>query len=213
MPGPLEIEVKFHVKDINLIQKKILAIGAVSAGRHREYNIRFDDPGENLLRRSCLLRLRHADKTTLTLKTPPGTGISPKISPKISKDFKIQEELEVCVDDFDSMAAILESLGFSKVQVYEKIRETFKLGDTILCLDEMPFGLFLEIEGACDAIIKTAGQLGFLWEDRILDNYLSMFETIRRMLGLEFFDLTFENFSDVYIDFTKYTHLFLAGQS
>ncbi|NOY70632.1 MAG: class IV adenylate cyclase [Deltaproteobacteria bacterium] len=204
MSGPLETEIKFHILNKNSIRKRALSIGAVSEGRHEEYNLRLDDSRQSLLRGDRLLRLRRADTTTLTLKSP---------APEKSTDFKVHEELEVCMDDFDTMATIFNALGFTRVQVYEKIRETFKLGNTILCLDEMPFGTFLEIEGTCNAIVKTAGQLGFSWEDRIIDNYLSMFETIRRILGLKFSDLTFENFSDIHIDFAEYLHLFVAGPS
>jgi len=210
MTAPLEIEVKFHVSDKQALLEKLHDIGAVSKGKVHEYNLCFDDDQKHLTREKRLLRLRKADKTTLTVKNPPDDN---KTKPGMSIDFKVYEEIEVCVDDFDAMSSILRFLGFSPVQVYEKLRETFMLKNTVLCLDELPYGMFLEIEGLPDAIVKTAERLGLAWNERICATYLFMFETLRRILKIGFYDLTFENFSKVRVDFEKYRHLFIAGPS
>ncbi len=52
------------------------------------------------------------------------------------------------MDDPDAMEAILARLGFFPALVYEKRRETWTLGKTEIVIDELPFGLFMEIEGA-----------------------------------------------------------------
>jgi adenylate cyclase class 2 len=52
------------------------------------------------------------------------------------------------VDDPDAMELILEALGFTPGLIYEKRRETWTLGKTEIVIDELPFGLFMEIEGA-----------------------------------------------------------------
>ncbi len=38
-------------------------------------------------------------------------------------------------------------MGFMPALVYEKRRETWTLGKTEIVIDELPFGLFMEIEG------------------------------------------------------------------
>ena len=72
-----------------------------------------------------------------------------------------------------------------------------KLGnveDRLFCLDTMPFGTFLEIEGPKESIKDAARQMNLDWKDRILANYLSIFEALRNRFGLPFNDVTFAEF-------------------
>lgn len=41
-----------------------------------------------------------------------------------------------------------KGLGLVPVLMYEKHRTTFTLTNFVICIDRLPFGLFLEIEGA-----------------------------------------------------------------
>jgi len=157
-----------------------------------------------MIRNKQLLRLRHDGKTTLTFKTKPSQKDhgknQAKNHPQKNGRFKVQRELEVEVDDFDTMDAILGLLGFQKEQIYEKWRETFTIGETLFCLDSMPYGDFLEIEGERDAIVKYSDKIGFLEKDRILDNYLGLFEKVKEKFDLTFSDVTFNNFKNLDID-------------
>ena len=185
---PFEIEVKFPVADVSFLRRKITEIGAVSQGRLFEVNVRLDHADQRLRRALCLLRLRKDARTTLTFKSSPDSR---------DKEFKIHRELEVEISDFDVMEQILGALGFERRQVYEKWRETFRLGETILCLDEMPFGNYLEIEGSKQDIRQTAARVGLDWNKRILKNYLEMFSILQTHLQLSFADITFEHFENV----------------
>lgn len=188
---PLEIEVKFYVQDAEVLKRQIVAAGAVGRGRVFETNHCFDDDNARLTKSAALLRLRQDDRARLTLKTPPQCS-----DPR----FKTYREDEVVVSDFDTMTRILEGLGFRRRQVYEKWRETFAMEDALLCIDTLPFGNFIEIEGAGEAIIRLAARLGFDWEQRILTNYLAIFDRIKRRFTLSFDDVTFRNFESVSID-------------
>lgn len=188
---PLEIEVKFHLQDTTNLQRDISETGAVSRGRYFETNCRFDDSNDSLLKNASLLRLRHDDCARLTFKAKPR---------QTDTQFKTYQEYEVIVSDFETMTRILERLGYRRRQVYEKWRETFVLDDTLLCIDTMPFGNFLEIEGTREAITQFAARLGFDWELRILANYLEIFALIKHRFNLPFNDVTFQNFESVQID-------------
>jgi adenylate cyclase class 2 len=188
---PLEIEVKFFLRDLDGLLREVKATGAVSRGRYFETNFRFDDDHGKLMKSASLLRLRQDERAYLTLKVRPR-----QIDPR----FKTYLEYEVSVSDFGAMASILEHLGFKKRQVYEKWRETFDLAGTRLCVDTMPFGDFIEIEGSKESIVRTAEQLGFDWEKRILANYLAIFARIKRRFSLPFNDVTFRNFDSFRID-------------
>jgi len=194
----LEIEVKFYLSDMDAIRDRILELGAVSTGRVFETNLRFDDADNHLIEKKSLLRLRRDTKTTLTFKSEP---------PFKNDQFKILKELEVEVSDFTTMKHILESLGFREEQVYEKWRETFRLNSTNLCLDTMPYGDFLEIEGQKEDIKELAYRIGLKWQKRILLNYLAIFDVIKQRSNLPFYDVTFSNFINIRFDLAEYLDL------
>lgn len=199
----LEIEVKFYLSDMNFIRNRIIGLGAENLGRVFETNLRFEDTDKSLIRNKSLLRLRKDTKTTLTFKSE---------SRKKDNHYKIFRELEVEVNHFSTMKRILEALGFHEEQRYEKHRETFVLRDTMLCLDTMPYGHFLEIEGTKEQINKISSQIGLRWEKRIVRNYLSIFDFIRQQLNLSFSDVTFDNFKNVSFNMNQYLHNIEAGR-
>lgn len=180
-----EVEVKFFLDDISRMQRRLASLGAESQGRVFENNIRYDDDSHNLRRKQSLLRLRQDKKTILTFKSKPAAT---------SRDFNIFDELEVEVSDFKTMEKILARLGLQAVQRYEKWRETMILGPTAFFLDTMPYGTFLEIEGRENDIRHYADRLNLKWQQRIILNYLEIFDILIKKQQLPFHDLTFENF-------------------
>jgi len=191
---PVEIEIKYHIPFPTTIREQLLRLDLRREGPFFETNRRFEDAKSGLLRRNCLLRLRSANRCTLTWKSPPE---------KTDTEFKTLQEVEVEISDPEAMTQILSCLGFRAVQVYEKYRETFFFTDAQCCLDRMPYGDFLEIEGSRDAIRRISSQLGLDWHRRILFNYLEIFEMIKRSMALPFDDVTFTNFHDLSVDIKK----------
>lgn len=183
-----EIEVKFLINDPDRIRLKLRALGINSLGTVFEKNHRYDDLHSNLLKNKRLLRLRCDHKKILTFKKPSSIQ---------NADFKINEEIEVEVSDFDQMEKILEEVGFLRVQSYEKHRETFVLEDAEILIDNMPYGIFIEIEGTEESIRKYANILDLDWDKKITLNYLQIFENISKRLMLPFKDVTFENFNQI----------------
>jgi len=197
----VETEVKFYLPEIEPVRNMIIRMDAESTGRIFETNLRFEDADNTLIRQRSLLRLRKDDRTRLTFKAPSNDP---------DAEFKTLKELEVEVSDFSTMRRILEALGYHAEQIYEKWRETFVVQTTTLCLDTMPFGNFLEIEGEKTAIKGMAARLGLLWEKRITANYLAIFESIRQEFELPFADLTFENFKGASLDIARAMRRFEA---
>jgi adenylate cyclase class 2 len=195
----LEIEVKFLLSAVEPTQTAILDLGAEPSPRVFETNIRYEDAANTFRQRKMLLRLRTDTKTTLTLKSQP---------PQADPDFKVHHELEVDVSNFNTMDAILKGLGYHQAQRYEKWRQTFRLNDTSFCIDSLPFGDFLEIEGPRAAISDLARRIGLPWQRRILYNYLEIFDTLKQIHKLPFGDVTFENFKATAVDIEVHRHLF-----
>jgi adenylate cyclase class 2 len=187
----LEVEAKFYVTDAEQIHLRIAALGATARPEVFETNICYEDSNHTLKKNGKLLRLRRDGSFRLTYKCPPIQD---------DPECKVFEELEVEVSDFDATAGILHALGYRPVQIYEKKRRTFAWFDVAFCLDVMPFGTFLEIEGPKQSIKNAARKLGLAWEDRILSNYLAIFETLRNRFKLPFNDVTFADFEQHPVD-------------
>jgi adenylate cyclase class 2 len=198
----LEIEVKFFITHIPGLHDRLLAMGATAGSEVFESNTRFEDSGQTLKKGGRLLRLRKDGACRMTYKCPPL---------KDDPAYKVYKELEVDVSDCDVMTAILQSLGFHPAQVYEKWRRVYEWRDVELCLDRMPFGDFLEIEGPKQSIRGAAGRLDLAWKDRILTNYLAIFELVRKEYGLPFNDVTFANFERYPVNLVPMLPILCAG--
>lgn len=199
----LEVEVKFHIDRPEIIQRRLAELDETAPPNVFESNLRFEDNDHTLKTRGQLLRLRRDNACRLTFKSRPG---------QTNSQFKVFKELEVTVSDFDTMRGILDGLGYHTAQVYEKWRQTFHWKDVELCLDTMPYGTFLEIEGPQESIPPAADHLGLAWEKRILKNYLAMFEALRDRENLPFHDVTFSNFENHSVDITPLLKTFEAGK-
>lgn len=184
----LEVEVKFLVADLPALRQRILSLNIpLHIPRTFEQNLRWDNSWDGLLRKGQLLRLRQDSRIRLTFK---GTAHSSS-----SNQLKVREEVEIELDNFEKMATILERIGFTPRQRYEKYRETFRANGVEIVLDELPFGNFVELEGDETAIRQMAEKLNLAWSERILDNYLLLMSRMQQVYALPFTDLTFANFA------------------
>ena len=199
----LEIEVKFFISDIDRIKRHMMDSGAVEHHHKFESNICFENPDENLKSNGKLLRLRRDGSCQLTYKSRPS---------QTDHDYKVLREIEVEIGDFQTMFDILKALGFKVMQCYEKWRGTYTWKDVVFCLDTMPFGTFLEIEGSKSSIIEAARKLNLVWEERILANYLFIFEKLKDKFNLPFNDITFKNFEKYPVDITPVLQLLQVGK-
>jgi adenylate cyclase class 2 len=75
-------------------------------------------------------------------------------------DFKHQIEFETEVSNVEATESIIDKLGYKLAVVYEKHRKTWQLGNVEVVLDELPFGYYMEIEGAIEDIIEAEKLLG-----------------------------------------------------
>lgn len=147
----IEVEKKFRLtkRQRDAVLRRLPEVGASMEREEFEENTLYS--GEGLSSGSCVLRLRRVGKNaTLTYK---------KRIPSASS-IKQQREEETEVADPEAMEAILASLGYTPALVYEKRRQTWKLGKTEIVIDVLPFGLFMEIEGRVNEIKNVERKLG-----------------------------------------------------
>jgi adenylate cyclase class 2 len=189
----LEIEAKIALdEDVNAMRERLKAAGAVmEIERVYENNIRYESAANDLTENGIVLRLRQDQQVRLTYKAP---------SQQESKGASTRLELETTVGDFEAMDEILRRLGYRAYMRYEKYRTTYTMSDiedTEIVLDEMPYGLFIEVEGPAESIDRALEKLGLAEAPRIVESYAVLFDKVRARYGLDFKDLTFENFAGV----------------
>jgi len=187
-----EIEAKFYVLDLNRIKTQLEKLDAqVIQERVLETNIRFDVPGATLRAEGRVLRLRRDTKVRLTYKSASNN----------EQGVLSREEIEFVVEDFEKAKRFLEALGYQKLVYYEKYRTTYALHETLIMLDELPYGNFVEIEGETVESIRTmAHQLNLNWEAAVATSYNALFERVHKVLGLSFQDLSFANFEAMKVE-------------
>jgi adenylate cyclase class 2 len=142
----IEREVKIPVQDLATLRPLLQNMGASYIGTEQEINRMLDTADGALQRSSQVLRVRSADRNTITWK-----GKAAEHDPHAQK---VREELEVIFadDGVETMLALLSKLGFNESLRYSKQRETWRWQGLTIALDHLPFGDYVELEGDAGAI-------------------------------------------------------------
>ena len=182
MPAPKEIEIKFVIGDMALLEQQLRKLGfrCVTPPTH-ELNTLYDLPGQDLRRKGELLRLRkYGDAWRLTHKTRGTAG-----------RHKSRDELETAVADGERMDGILQALGYQPVFVYEKYRSEWSDGKGHVVLDHTPIGDISEIEGHPRWIDHTARALSVSPAQYITMSYAELFFDWKRKYKQNVVNMTF----------------------
>lgn len=139
----IEIEKKYRLNKKRWVEiiSKLGKLGAEFRSEVFEEN--YLHRGGVIDERGAVLRLRKIGDTTL---------LTYKERVQNDSDIKHRIEHETTVADVDETESIIGLLGYKLSVIYEKHRKTWHLGDVEIVLDELPFGLYMEIEGTIDAI-------------------------------------------------------------
>jgi adenylate cyclase class 2 len=147
----LEIEKKYRLSHDRWadVVSSLRESGAEFVGEDLEENTIYG--GEALDRTGGIVRIRKTqDRAILTFKRRV----------EHQSDVKQQIEHETEISDAAAAAEIIAELGLIPKLVYEKRRNTWRYRKTEIVLDELPFGLFMEIEGPITAIKEAEMLLG-----------------------------------------------------
>jgi adenylate cyclase class 2 len=167
-----EKEVKLKIMDLRKVEERLRELKADKVGEVFERTIRLDTPDMDLAQKGVFLRVRSGFKTVITLKE--------KIENQTVRERK---ETEFLIEDLDAMKYVLNRLGFTNEMIMEKFRQNWKYLDTVICLDTLPFGDFIEIEGEEDAIFEVINQLG-LGQEVLKGTYWDLFEEYKKVNNL-----------------------------
>jgi adenylate cyclase, class 2 len=147
----IEIEKKYRV-DKKRHDEVILKLEKLGGRFTKEvFEENYLHRGGVLDERGAVLRLRKiGDFTVLTYKE--------KL--RSDSDFKHKTEYETVVADVDAMESIIGRLGYKLSVIYEKRRKIWHFKNVEVMMDELPFGLYMEIEGTVENIAKAEKLLG-----------------------------------------------------
>lgn len=147
----LETEKKYRLtkEQFEQVQADLVELKAQFLGTDFEENNLYGN--EFLKEKDAVLRLRKInDITILTYKefVPNTLGVKQHI------------EHETRVENSAEIEEIIGYLGLERRIVYEKRRKKWNFRQVEVVLDELPFGLYMEIEGAITAIAEAEMFLG-----------------------------------------------------
>jgi adenylate cyclase class 2 len=158
---PIEVEKKYKLSPAQrrAVERRMRGLGLSPEPVEFEENTIYR--GGNLRPGMRALRLRRTNRhAILTFKErfPAKSSI------------KHQQENETVVADADAAHEILKALDFNAALVYEKRRTLWPVGKAKVVIDELPFGLFMEIEAPEKEILRVEKQIG-------AENFVAVNET------------------------------------
>lgn len=134
--------------------------------------VRMDTLEEDFEKKGIFIRTREEDlENIVTLKQ--------KIE-NSDKDVFSRKEYETTIGDAQIIREIFEILGLKKSWIMEKYRIQGKYKNVTITLDELPFGLFMEIEGDTDNILKTCEELELNINKKFVVSYWDLWDIYKK---------------------------------
>ena len=147
----IEIEKKYKLTPGQFadLAQALAEAGAEFVGEEFEVNTIY--LSDRLSKNSSIVRIRTTEQRSI---------LTFKRRIENTSDTKQQLEIESEISDPKAVAAILTHLDLTPRLLYEKRRKTYRLKDVEIVLDELPFGLFAELEGNLMTIKEAEMILG-----------------------------------------------------
>lgn len=180
----IEIEVKLRIKDVAVLEKKLIEQGYKLIETLRETDTYFDGGINGIKKSGQALRVR---RTVNCVTGKEQSAITFK-GEKIDAVSMARLELETVVESGEAAERILCALGFYPVQpIVVKIRKILRNGDICACLDDVQgLGTFLELEimaeseearpAALERIEEILNSVGYTMDDTTRVSYLSQLQ-------------------------------------
>lgn len=139
-----EVEIKLELPEgLDPIRERLEALDAEAVGTVIQHDTYYDAPHRSFPDTDEALRLRREESAAETIIRITYKG------PLVEAASKTRRELETDVADGETMAGILEALGFDQAAVVEKQRERYTIDDYHITLDTVTdLGTYIEIETA-----------------------------------------------------------------
>ena len=162
----MEVEIKARIENREEFEKKLKSLNAEFVREVIEEDEYFNHPCRDFAQTDEALRIRN--DYTMTYK-----------GPRVDRDTKSREEINLKIDDLNKARNLLISLGFKSVAKVVKRRRYYKIGELNIAVDILPeLGDFVEVEcigeyEPCrEKVMELAKELGL--RDFIRKSYLEL---------------------------------------
>jgi adenylate cyclase, class 2 len=159
-----EAKIALRAGEMDRIRDRLVELGARPQGVDEEENVVFDLKTSDRRSGRKRLRLRTFGGRSDAVLTCKGPAEKDAI-------YKSRDEVEVQVSDVDSIREMLRHLGFRASVEYFKRREHWYFADSLIALDRLAFGDYLEVEGSEQAILATLSALGLAHRSHVRPGY------------------------------------------
>lgn len=166
----IQKQVKYKIENFDALSKKLIQLEAVFIGGFFEKTIRYDTVDHYLFDHGIFIRTKSGLRNVLTLKEK---------TRKNDNTLLERYATEIEIDDIEKMEYILSRIGLTNKIIMEKYRLYFRWNHIEISIDELPFGIYLEIKGDDKEIRNLSKQLGFKSKDMITVTYWDIYDKIK----------------------------------
>jgi len=176
---PFEVELKFKIKSRSELNDRLRRLGAVFLNKEKMTDYYLNSEVMDFKNTDRALRIRDTDLFEGAELTYKG--------PKLSKESKTREEINIRIDSHENMVHILEVLGLEIVAEVKKTRENWTHTEYTISIDNVEkLGYYVEIESIVESrdevepkvneLKAYAIQLGIRVEQQIRKGYLDLIQ-------------------------------------
>jgi adenylate cyclase class IV len=159
-------QVKFLLDDFCSMSYNLVANDAVFIGGSFETTTRYDTINDKYSNEGIYVRTKSGFRNTLTLKEK---------SDDFNNNLFSRYITEIEIENIEDITYILEKIGLNKKIIMEKYRMNWILDGINLSIDELPFGIYLEIKGSDEEIKRIIKKLN-IKSKRINITYWDIYE-------------------------------------
>jgi Adenylate cyclase, class 2 (thermophilic) len=151
-----EVELKSIVDDAASRRANVEQAGGILTFEGKLVDVRYDNRGDDLLRRDHVLRVR-----TYTSAGKIEGYLDWKGETRYEDGYKIREEISTRVEDSTVLTSILVNLGFKPIREIEREIAQYSLGAATVRFEHYPLmDDLVEVEGDPESIEKAIASIG-----------------------------------------------------
>lgn len=167
----LESKVKFELKKLPDILETLRENEAIFLGGSYEKTVRYDDENGAFSKKGMFLRTMSGFENKIALK---------EMAESENPDAFQHRVTEVEVEDAEGINYIFSKLGLTNQLIMEKYRLKWKIKDINISIDELPFGVYLEVKGTIKQINLIIRLMKLNRNGIISGTYWDIFEELKK---------------------------------
>lgn len=172
MFATIDTQIKIFVEDFDQLMKKMHNLEGIFIGGTFEKTIRYDNENSTYENKGIFIRTKSGFNNVVTIKEKEESDIEVDYFHRLKTEFEIE--------DIESMEYIFSKIGLNKQLILEKYRLLWQIKNTTISIDELPFGIYLEIKGSNEQIEEIIKLLEYEDKPIINQTYWDIFYELKK---------------------------------